>query len=99
MGKRYLAIGGDFTTTSANQEIFSNEIFKECPSTKDVVYTNVSFKNVGTSEIHFIVNGGDVMPLDAGQMFACGSYDVHSLIIVESGSTIRLSGFGCVGRK
>lgn len=98
MGKRYLAVGGDIITTKANQEIIDEEIYRKCSSSSNVVFTCVSFKNTGLDTIHFIVNDGDIMPLGGGEAFSCGDFDIFSLIIVESGSSIRWSGFSCVGK-
>lgn len=97
MGKRYLAVGGTIITEVANYNVMDDLKYKKCNSSKDVIYTRVSFKNVGFASLTFIVNGGEEMPLDVGESFSCGDYDVYSLIIKEVGSSIRWSGFGCVG--
>ena len=78
--------GGKVTTTIANQNIIDRE------EGINRILKNVSVVNLGSNEIHVIVNGGDELTLDSNETLNLGDLEVDTLIVVEENSTIKYIG-------
>ena len=78
--------GGIVTTTVANQNIIDRE------DGLNRILKNVSVVNLGSNEIHVIVNGGDMLALDSNETLNLGDLEVDTLIVVEENSTIKYIG-------
>lgn len=78
--------GGKVTTTVANQNIIDRE------DGLNRILKNVSVVNLGSNEIHVIVNGGDELTLDSNETLNLGYLDVDTLVVVERGSTVKYIG-------
>ena len=78
--------GGKVTTTVANQNIIDRE------EGINRILKNVSVVNLGSNEIHVIVNGGDMLALDSNETLNLGDLEVDTLIVVEENSTIKYIG-------
>ena len=78
--------GGKVTTTVANQNIIDRE------DGLNRILKNVSVVNLGSNEIHVIVNGGDELTLDSNETLNLGDLEVDTLVVVEEGSTVKYIG-------
>ena len=78
--------GGKVTTTVANQNIIDKE------DGLNRILKNVSVVNLGSDEIHVIVNGGDMLALDSNETLNLGDLEVDTLVVVEEGSTVKYIG-------
>ena len=78
--------GGKVTTNVANQNIIDRE------EGINRILKNVSVVNLGSDEIHVIVNGGDMLALDSNETLNLGDLEVDTLIVVEEGSTVKYIG-------
>ena len=78
--------GGKVTTNVANQNIIDRE------DGLNRILKNVSVVNLGSNEIHVIVNGGDMLALDSNETLNLGDLEVDTLIVVEENSTIKYIG-------
>ena len=78
--------GGKVTTTVANQNIIDRE------DGLNRILKNVSVVNLGSNEIHVIVNGGDELTLDSNETLNLGNLEVDTLVVVEEGSTVKYIG-------
>ena len=78
--------GGKVTTTVANQNIIDRE------EGINRILKNVSVVNLGSNEIHVIVNGGDELALDSNETLNLGDLEVDTLVVVEEGSTVKYIG-------
>ena len=78
--------GGKVTTTVANQNIIDKE------DGLNRILKNVSVVNLGSNEIHVIVNGGDMLALDSNETLNLGDLEVDTLVVVEEGSTVKYIG-------
>ena len=78
--------GGKVTTTVANQNIIDRE------EGFNRILKNVSVVNLGSDEIHVIVNGGDMLALDSNETLNLGDLEVDTLVVVEEGSTVKYIG-------
>ena len=78
--------GGKVTTNVANQNIIDRE------EGINRILKNVSVVNLGSDEIHVIVNGGDMLALDSNETLNLGDLEVDTLVVVEEGSTVKYIG-------
>ena len=78
--------GGKVTTTVANQNIIDRE------DGLNRILKNVSVVNLGSNEIHVIVNGGDMLALDSNETLNLGALEVDTLVVVEEGSIVKYIG-------
>lgn len=78
--------GGEFVTKVENENVLDRE------EGKNTVLTNVTIINMGVDRIHVVVNGGDELPLDSGETMTLGDLVIDSIVVVESGSTVRYMG-------
>ena len=78
--------GGKVTTTVANQNIIDRE------DGLNIILKNVSVVNLGSNEIHVIVNGGDMLALDSNETLNLGDLEVDTLVVVEKGSIVKYIG-------
>ena len=78
--------GGKVTTTVANQNIIDRE------DGLNRILKNVSVVNLGSNEIHVIVNGGDMLALDSNETLNLGDLEIDTLVVVEEGSTVKYIG-------
>ena len=78
--------GGKVTTTVANQNIIDRE------DGLNRILKNVSVVNLGSNEIHVIVNGGDELTLDSNETLNLGDLEVDTLVVVEKGSIVKYIG-------
>ena len=78
--------GGKVTTTVANQNIIDRE------DGLNRILKNVSVVNLGSNEIHVIVNGGDKLTLDSNETLNLGDLEVDTLVVVEKGSIVKYIG-------
>lgn len=78
--------GGKVTTTVANQNIIDRE------DGLNRILKNVSVVNLGSNEIHVIVNGGDELTLDSNETLNLGDLEVDTLVVVEKNSTVKYIG-------
>lgn len=78
--------GGEFVTKVANENVLDRE------EGKNTVLTNVTIINMSVDRIHVVINGGDELPLDSGETMTLGDLVIDSIVVVESGSTVRYIG-------
>ena len=78
--------GGKVTTTVANQNIIDRE------EGINRILKNVSVVNLGSNEIHVIVNGGDMLALDSNETLNLGDLEVDTLVVVEKDSIVKYIG-------
>lgn len=78
--------GGKITTTVENQNIIDRE------EGLNRILRNVSVINLGSNEIHVIVNGGDELPLDSNETLNLGDLTVDTILVVERGSIVKYIG-------
>ena len=78
--------GGEFVTKVANENVLDRE------EGKNTILTNVTIINMSVDRIHVVINGGDELPLDSGETMTLGDLTIDSIVVVESGSTIRYMG-------
>ena len=79
--------GGVITTSQENQEIVDdNDV------TTKVLLTNVSFENLGETDIHCKINYGDEITVFANETIKMGDLKVESIIVKETGSKVRFMG-------
>ena len=78
--------GGEFVTKVANENVLDRE------EGKNTVLTNVTIINMSVDRIHVVINGGDELPLDSGETMTLGDLVIDSIVVVESGSTVRYMG-------
>ena len=78
--------GGKVTTNVANQNIIDRE------EGINRILKNVSVVNLGSDEIHVIVNGGDMLALDSNETLNLGDLEVDTLVIVEKDSIVKYIG-------
>ena len=78
--------GGEFVTKVANENVLDRE------EGKNTVLTNVTIINMSVDRIHVVINGGDELPLDNGETMTLGDLVIDSIVVVESGSTVRYMG-------
>lgn len=78
--------GGKITTTVANQNIIDRE------ERLNRILKNVSVVNLGSDEIHVIVNGGDMLALDSNETLNLGDLEVDTLVVVEESSIVKYIG-------
>lgn len=78
--------GGIITTTVENQNIIERD------ERFNTILKNVSIVNLGLDEIHVIVNGGDVLPLDSNETLNLGNLAIDTLVVVERGSIVKYIG-------
>ena len=78
--------GGKVTTNVANQNIIDRE------EGINRILKNVSVVNLGSDEIHVIVNGGDMLTLDSNETLNLGDLEVDTLVVVEEGSIVKYIG-------
>ena len=78
--------GGEFVTKVANENVLDRE------EGKNTVLTNVTIINMSVDRIHVVINGGDELPLDNGEAMTLGDLVIDSIVVVESGSTVRYMG-------
>ena len=78
--------GGEFVTKVANENVLDRE------EGKNTVLTNVTIVNMSVDRIHVVINGGDELPLDSGETMTLGDLVIDSIVVVESGSTVRYMG-------
>ena len=78
--------GGKVTTNVTNQNIIDRE------EGINRILKNVSVVNLGSDEIHVIVNGGDMLALDSNETLNLGDLEVDTLVVVEEGSIIKYIG-------
>ena len=78
--------GGEFVTKVANENVLDRE------EGKNTVLTNITIVNMSVDRIHVVINGGDELPLDSGETMTLGDLVIDSIVVVESGSTVRYMG-------
>lgn len=79
--------GGVILTSQENQEIVDdNDV------TTKVLLTNVSFENLGETDIHCKINHGDELTVFANETIKMGDLKVESIIVKETGSKVRFMG-------
>ena len=78
--------GGEFVTKVANENVLDRE------EGKNTVLTNVTIINMSVDRIHVVINKGDELPLDSGETMTLGDLVIDSIVVVESGSTVRYMG-------
>ena len=78
--------GGKVTTTVANQNIIDRE------EGLNRILKNVSVVNLGSNEIHVIVNGGDMLALDSNETLNLGDLEEDTLVVVEKFSIVKYIG-------
>ena len=78
--------GGEFVTKVANENVLDRE------EEKNIILTNVTIVNMSVDRIHVVINGGDKLPLDSGETMTLGDLAIDSIVVVESGSTVRYMG-------
>ena len=79
--------GGVITTSQENQEIVDDG-----DKTPHVLLSNVSFENLGETDLHCIINGGDEILVFADETITMGELKVESIVVKESGSKVRFMG-------
>lgn len=78
--------GGIITTTVENQNIIDRD------ERFNTILKNVSIVNLSLNEIHVIVNGGDVLPLDSNETLNLGNLAIDTLVVVEKDSIVKYIG-------
>ena len=78
--------GGKVTTNIANQNILDVE------QGLNRKVTNVSIVNLGSEEIHVIINDGDMIPIDSNETLNLGDLVIDTIIVVEKGATVKFIG-------
>ena len=78
--------GGKVTTSIANQNILDVE------QGLNRKVTNVSIVNLGSEEIHVIINDGDKLPIDSNETLNLGNLVIDSIIVVEKGAVVKFIG-------
>lgn len=56
------------------------------------ILTNVVIVNLGTDEIHVLVNDGDELPLEPGETLSLGNLVVDKLVVKEKNATVKYLG-------
>lgn len=72
--------GGVITTSQENQEIVDDG-----DKSTHILLSNVSFENLGETDLHCIINGGD-------ESITMGELKIESIVVKESGSKVRFMG-------
>jgi hypothetical protein len=78
--------GGKFTT----QKEYENVIDRDKKVNR--ILTNVVIVNLGTDEIHVLVNDGDELPLEPGETLSLGNLVVDKLVVKEKNATVKYLG-------
>ena len=79
--------GQEVTTTEIMQELIDDK------EEKTVYYlTNLAIHNMGGDTIHVIINEGDEISILGNEVMTCGEIKVYSLVVVETGSSVRYMG-------
>lgn len=79
--------GGVITTSQENQEIVDDG-----NKSTVILLTNVSFENLGETDIHCKINYGDEITVFANETIKMGDLKIESIIVKETGSKIRFMG-------
>ena len=56
------------------------------------ILTNVVIVNLGTDEIHVLVNDGDELPLEPGETLSLGNLVVDKLVVKEKNAIVKYLG-------
>lgn len=87
MAKKEKIRGQEVTTNVSYQELIDDN------NTGTVFFLrNLAIHNMGGDKIHVVINDGDEIGIQGNEVLTCGEIKVYSLIVVESGSTIRYMG-------
>ncbi|MBQ2409008.1 MAG: hypothetical protein II309_06200 [Bacilli bacterium] len=87
MAKKEKIRGQEVTTNVSYQELIDDN------NTETVFFLrNLAIHNMGGDKIHVVINDGDEIGIQGNEVLTCGEIKVYSLIVVESGSTIRYMG-------
>lgn len=78
--------GGKFTT----QKEYENVIDRDKKVNR--ILTNVVIVNLGTDEIHVLVNDGDELPLEPGETLSLGNLVVDKLVVKEKNAIVKYLG-------
>ena len=79
--------GGVITTSQENQEIVDDG-----DKSIHILLSNVSFENLGETDLHCIINGGDEILVFADESITMGELKIESIVVKESGSKVRFMG-------
>lgn len=79
--------GGVITTSQENQEIVDDG-----DKSTHILLSNVSFENLGETDLHCIINGGDEILVFADESITMGELKIESIVVKESGSKVRFMG-------
>lgn len=79
--------GGVITTSQENQEIIDDG-----NKSTVILLTNISFENLGETDIHCKINYGDEITVFANETIKMGDLKVESIIVKETGSKVRFMG-------
>ena len=79
--------GGVITTSQENQEIVDDG-----DKSTHILLSNVSFENLGETDLHCIINGGDEILVFANETITMGELKIESIVVKETGSKVRFMG-------
>ncbi len=87
MARKEKIRGQEVTTNGSYQELIDDK-----NENTSFFLRNLAIHNMGGDKIHVVINDGDEIGIQANEVLTCGEIKVYSLVVVESGSTIRYMG-------